>query len=95
MKDQSWHDRLVGWRIPVIAILVLIYITSFLFLSRRGLAIARSSGSEGYYFTAPTDHRSDQFEMVIQFFFAPCVLVDVMIFGSSSPSSSAPLRSLS
>lgn len=95
MRNRSWSERFVGWRIPVVLILLVIYIASLVFLSRRGLAIARSYNSEGYYFTAPTDHRSDQFEMVIQFFFAPCVLVDVMIFGSPSPASSAPLRSLS
>ncbi len=94
MQNQSWHERLVGGRIPVIAILVLIYIASFVFLSRRGVAIARSYNSDGYNFTDPSDHRSDQFEMVIQIFFAPCVLIDVMIFGSPRPSS-APLRSLS
>lgn len=47
MRNRSWSERFVGWRNPVVLILLVIYIASFVFLSRRGLAIARSSGSEG------------------------------------------------
>jgi hypothetical protein len=81
-RDRS--QRIVLALFAAATLAMILYVTSFYILSRRGRAIAKTHGWVGYYFEVPTDDASDRRNEFLRSFYRPLVLIDEAL-GNEGP----------
>jgi hypothetical protein len=74
-------------------IAVVLYVGSFLVLSRIGIREAQKYDSHGYYFIEPTNTSRDHIHISLYVFFWPLVQIDRYINGGYGPAT-PPLREM-
>ena len=74
-------------------VLLAIYATTYVILSRRGMAVARSLDLSGYYFAEPASPAGEQLHLVCCYAFRPLVLIDRTL-GTEMEPASLPLKQL-
>lgn len=78
----------------LIAFVVLVYVSSYVVLSRRGFAEADAQDAEGFYFLAPEDSDEWRFRnFTLVRVYAPLIAVDNAI-GTGRGAASEPLWDL-
>jgi hypothetical protein len=88
------NNRLRITRTALITLLV-VYISSYLVLSRRGFAEADAWQAEGFYFLTPRDSAAWRFgNYSLVAIYSPLILIDIAI-GTGRPIASEPMWSIS
>jgi len=84
----------LGWGRRLLYIwlaLIILYVTSYGFLSRRGFAISDKYGYEGFYFLEPRPTALWQlWNYRLVAFYYPCIFVDYNVLGIGRPIASTP-----
>ncbi len=76
-----------------VIIAVVLYVGSFLVLSRIGIREAQRYHSHGYYFIEPTNTSRDDIHFSLYVFFWPLVQIDYFFNGGIGPAT-PPLREM-
>lgn len=75
-------------------VLGMIYVSSYLVLSRRGFLQADQWNSKGFYFITPTSHAAWQVNWCLVIIYYPVIVIDNML-GTGRPVGSEPIYHLS
>ena len=75
-------------------VLCVIYVSSYLALSRRGFAQADEWNAKGFYFITPSSHTAWQVNWCLVIVYYPLIAIDNML-GTGRPVGSEPIHHLS
>ena len=75
-------------------VLCVIYVSSYLALSRRGFAQADEWNAKGFYFITPSSHTAWQVNWCLVIVYYPLIAIDNML-GTGRPVGSEPIYHLS
>lgn len=78
----------------ILTIAMVLYVGSFIALSRIGIREAQKYSSHGYHFVEPTSTTRDRIHFSLWIFFWPLVQIDYFVNGGSGPAI-PPLRDIS